>query len=92
MDAAFAQMPELFVFLTVAILLFVVGRLFLSPIRTAALLAGNGVLGMFSLFLCQLASVVTGISVAYNGVTLAVCTLLGLPGAAALIFLQWLGI
>lgn len=91
MDAAFAQMPELFVFLTVAILLFVVGRLFLSPLRTAILLAGNGILGMLSLLLCQLTSVATGFSVAYNGVTLAVCTLLGVPGAAALMLLQWLG-
>lgn len=92
MNAAFAQMPEVFVFLTAVILLFVVGRLFLSPLRTAGLLAGNGILGILSLFLCQLASVATGFSVAYNGVTLAICTLLGVPGAFALMLLQWIGI
>lgn len=92
MDMWFEQTPEVFVFLTAAILLFVVGRLFLSPLRTAVLLAGNGLLGILSLGMCHLASVSTGLSVAFNGVTLAVCTLLGIPGAAALMLIQWLGI
>lgn len=92
MDKWLEQTPEVFVFLTAVILLFVVGRLFLSPFRTAILLAGNGMLGILSLVICQLLSIGTGFNIALNGVTLAVCTLLGIPGAAALAFIQWLGI
>lgn len=86
------QSPELFYYLSGAILLFVFGRLFLSPLRTLLCLMGNAALGLAALGAAHLLSGLFGSALAINGMTLLTAALLGLPGVGLLLLLRFLGL
>ena len=74
----------------VAFAVLAVIRLFAAPLRLACKVALNTALGFGALFLLQLTAPLTGLALGLNLFNAAVIGVLGLPGLALLILLQWI--
>ena len=75
------------------LLLFVAGavlRLFKTPLKLAVQVLGNTLLGFGALFLLNLTTAVTGISLGLNVLNALVIGILGVPGLGLLLLVQWL--
>ena len=70
------------------LLLFVLVRLFLTPIRLAIKLFLNSLAGGLLLLIINLAGSMAGINIGVNLATCALTGTLGVPGIALLLFLQ----
>ena len=73
--------------------LFVAGavlRLFKTPLKLAVQVLGNTLLGFGALFLLNLTTAVTGISLGLNVLNALVIGVLGVPGLGLLLLVQWL--
>ena len=70
------------------LLLFVLVRLFLTPIRLAIKLFLNSLAGGLLLLIINVAGSMAGINIGVNLVTSALTGTLGVPGIALLLFLQ----
>ena len=77
-------MEKLVIFLALGGLLMGLVRLVAAPIRLAWKLAVNGLAGLLSLWLVNLAAGITGLAIPINAVTAVTAGLLGLPGIALL--------
>lgn len=86
-----SQTPELFYYLSGAILLFVMGRLFLSPLRALLHLLLNALTGILALFALNAIGGIFSFSIAVNATTLLTAGLLGIPGVCLLALLRWMG-
>ena len=82
---------QVLLYLSGVILIFMVGRLFFTPVKGLLYLLVNGLLGFGALLLLHLFGSQWGLNVAINGVTLATGALLGLPGVGLLVRLLLLG-
>lgn len=69
-------------------LLFVLIRLFYTPLKLALKLLLNAFCGGIMLFLINLAGSLCGIYIGINAVTCAIAGVLGIPGISLLLFLQ----
>lgn len=73
--------------------LFVVGavlRLFKTPLKMVVQVVGNTLLGFGALFLLNLTTAITGISLGVNVLNALVIGILGVPGLGLLLLVQWL--
>lgn len=73
--------------------LFVVGavlRLFKTPLKMVVQVLGNTLLGFGTLFLLNLTTAITGISLGLNVLNALVIGILGVPGLGLLLLVQWL--
>lgn len=73
--------------------LFVVGavlRLFKTPLKMVVQVVGNTLLGFGTLFLLNLTTAITGISLGVNVLNALVIGILGVPGLGLLLLVQWL--
>lgn len=69
-------------------LLFILLRIFYTPIKLALKLFLNSVAGGVILFLINFAGSLCGIYIGINAVTCAIAGVLGVPGISLLLFLQ----
>ena len=65
-------------------------RVFRSPLRLAARLLGNTLLGFGALLVLNMTSALTGISLGVNMLNALVIGILGVPGLGLLVLVQWL--
>jgi len=70
------------------LILFVVARIFFTPIKMLLRLLFNSALGMCFLFLLNLCTPFTGIYIGVNPITSVVVGAMGLPGVCLLLLLQ----
>ncbi len=73
--------------------LFVVGavvRLFKTPLKLAVQVLGNTLLGFGTLFLLNMTTAITGISLGLNVLNALVIGILGVPGLGLLLLVRWL--
>lgn len=70
------------------ILLFVVGRLLLVPIKVVLKLVFNGLLGALAIILINLVGGLAGFHIGLNVVTAFIVGILGIPGLLFLILLK----
>lgn len=70
------------------LLLFMLIRLFYTPLKLAFKLFLNAISGGVILFLINLAGSLCGIYIGINAVTCAIAGVLGIPGISLLLFLQ----
>lgn len=77
-------MEKLVIALVLGGLLMGLVRLIAAPIRLAWKLAANGLVGLVSLWLVNLAAGITGLFIPINAVTALTAGLLGLPGICLL--------
>ena len=84
------SIPEQFLIaialLFLALILF---KLFTAPLRLALKVAGNTALGFLALAALDLCSGVTGLHIGVNLINALLVGILGLPGLALLVLLQW---
>ncbi len=78
----------LIAFVFAALLLYVIARLLLVPIRLIVKLIGNVFIGGFLLVLFNLVGSLFGLNVGINVITALVVGFLGVPGLVMLIFIQ----
>jgi inhibitor of the pro-sigma K processing machinery len=69
-------------------LIYVVGRMFMMPIRLVFRLIYNGLIGGAMLWLVNLAGSYIGFTIAINPVSALIAGFLGLPGVILLIFFK----
>ena len=74
----------------VLLLLLLVFKIFLTPIRIIFKLALNTVLGFFALILINYFGAMIGISIGVNLINALVIGCLGVPGVGLLLLLRWL--
>ena len=75
--------------LTLLFLVVVCLRLFAAPLKLALKVVFNSALGFGALWLLNLTTAVTGLSLGLNIFNAAVIGVLGLPGFGLLLLLQW---
>lgn len=64
-------------------------RIFRSPLRLAVKLIANTLLGFAALWIVQLTATFTGITLGLNLLNALIVGILGIPGFALLLLLQW---
>ena len=64
-------------------------RIFRSPLRLAVKLIANTLLGFAALWIVQLTATFTGITLGLNLMNALIVGILGIPGFALLLLLQW---
>jgi len=64
-------------------------RLFRAPLRLILRLAGNTLLGFLTLWIVQLTAGFSGISLGFNLWNALIVGVLGVPGLALLLLVQW---
>ncbi len=69
-------------------LLLIIIRIFIKPIKAAAILILNSVLGGIGLYIFNYFGAGIGITIGINIVTSAICGLLGIPGLVSLAALK----
>ncbi len=74
----------------VLIMILAVIKLFSAPLRWAAKLLLNTVLGFAGVFIFNLLGTYTGVTLGLNLLNALIIGVLGLPGLALLLFLKWL--
>lgn len=75
--------------LTLLFLVVVCLRLFAAPLKLALKVAFNSVLGFGAVWLLNLTTSVTGLSLGLNWFNAIVIGILGLPGFGLLLLVQW---
>ena len=75
--------------LTLLFLVVVCLRLFAAPLRLALKVAFNSALGIGAVWLLNLTTSVTGLSLGLNWFNALLIGILGLPGFGLLLLLQW---
>lgn len=75
--------------LTLLFLVVVCLRLFAAPLRLALKVVFNSALGFGALWLLNLTTTVTGLSLGLNIFNAAVIGILGVPGFGLLLLVQW---
>lgn len=75
--------------LTLLFLVVVCLRLFAAPLRLALKVVFNSALGFGALWLLNLTTAVTGLSLGLNIFNAAVIGILGVPGFGLLLLVQW---
>lgn len=75
--------------LTLLFLVVVCLRLFAAPLKLALKVVFNSVLGFGALWLLNLTTAVTGLSLGLNIFNAAVIGILGVPGFGLLLLVQW---
>lgn len=75
--------------LTLLFLVVVCLRLFAAPLRLALKVVFNSALGFGALWLLNLTTAVTGLSLGLNIFNAAVIGILGVPGLGLLLLVQW---
>ncbi len=70
------------------VILFMLLKVFFTPVRIAFKLLVNAVCGGIVLFIFNLAGAVIGLQIGINAVTATVAGLLGIPGIAIILLLQ----
>lgn len=75
--------------LTLLFLVVVCLRLFAAPLKLALKVAFNSVLGFGAVWLLNLTTSVTGLSLGLNWFNALLISILGLPGFGLLLLVQW---
>ena len=75
--------------LVIAFFVFALGRLFKSPLKLILRIGINAVLGFAALWLLNLTTGFTGLSLGLSWFNAAVIGVLGVPGFFLLLLLQW---
>lgn len=90
MDIAQMNIAEQF-FLIIALLFLalVLFKLFSTPLRLALKLGINTLLGFLALIALDLFSPILGLHIGVNWINALIVAILGLPGLALLILMQW---
>lgn len=79
------------VFLFGVILLIIIGRVFLTPIKFILKILLNSAFGLGVLFLINFFGAGAGLNVGINWLTGLICGILGVPGVILVLLLKWLG-
>ncbi|MBR2742086.1 MAG: pro-sigmaK processing inhibitor BofA family protein [Clostridia bacterium] len=82
---------DILAFLFGVILIIIIGRVFLAPIKFILKILLNSALGLTILFLINFFGAGAGISVGLNWLTGLICGVLGIPGIVLVLLLKWLG-
>ena len=80
---------QFFIIIAVLFLALIVFKLFSAPLRLALKVGVNTVLGFLALVALDLFSPLLGLHIAVNLVNALIVGILGLPGLALLVLLQW---
>ena len=84
------SIPEQFLIAIAALFLaLILFKLFTAPLRLALKVACNTALGFLALAALDLCSSVTGLHIGVNLINALLVGILGLPGLALLVLLQW---
>lgn len=75
-------------YLALAVVLFILVRLFFTPLRIGLRLLGRAAFGLAGLLLLNVCGSLFSISLAVNPVTVCVAGLLGVPGVALMLLVQ----
>ncbi len=84
----FESQHQALIYVLLAVLLFIVLRLFVRPLRLSFAALSQMGLGLLGLLGLNFAGGLFGVGLALNAVTVAVAAFLGLPGVSLLLFLQ----
>ncbi|MBQ1434731.1 MAG: pro-sigmaK processing inhibitor BofA family protein [Clostridia bacterium] len=82
---------DVLAFIFGVILLIIIGRLFLTPIKFILKIALNSAFGLFILFIVNFFGKAAGLTVGINWLTGLICGVLGIPGVVLVLLLKWLG-
>ena len=88
--ADFMGIGEIAAYALAAIIMLILCRIFIKPLKTVLILILNSVLGGIGLYIFNLIFASIGFSIGINPVTAAVCGMLGLPGLVLLILVKLL--
>jgi len=88
----FGGTNEVLVFLFGVVLLIIIGRVFIKPIKFIIKILLNSALGLGILFLINHFGSSVGLNVGINWLTGLICGVLGIPGVILVLMLKWLGI
>ncbi len=83
--------PEVFTYLIGISLMILFARVFFTPLKAVLYVLSSSAIGVFCLIAINYFSPYLGFSIAINGVSIVVASLLGLPGVILLILLQLIG-
>ena len=87
----YEQYQQVLLYLFGIIVLFICGRIFLTPLKTGLRVVVNGGFSIAILALTNFLLSPLGFHLGINVVTVLVCVLLGAPGFATLAILQFMG-
>jgi inhibitor of the pro-sigma K processing machinery len=83
------MLQSVFAYIFGLLLLFIVGRLLLAPIKIVLRLIYNGILGGLLLIIVNFVGGFFNINIGINPITAIVTGILGIPGVVLLLVLQW---
>lgn len=78
------------VYLGCIVFLFIIGKIFVLPIKFILKLIGNSIIGGILIFIVNLVGSLFGFHIGLNIVTAIVTGILGIPGVVLLFFLKFL--
>lgn len=78
------------VYLGCIVFLFIIGKIFVLPIKFILKLIGNSIIGGILIFIVNLVGSLFGFHIGLNIVTAIVTGILGIPGVVLLCFLKFL--
>ncbi len=78
------------VYLGCIIFLFIIGKIFVLPIKFILKLIGNSIIGGILIFIVNLVGSLFGFHIGLNIITAIVTGILGIPGVVLLCFLKFL--
>lgn len=87
----FESSNNILIFLFGVILLIIIGRLFISPIKFILKFLLNSVIGVLILFLISFLGKFIGLLININIFNIIVSAILGIPGIILILMLKWLG-
>ena len=89
-EVAMDTLAIIFIVIAVVFLLYILIKIFKKPMKLIFKFLLNTLLGFVSLILLNFVGAFIGISIGINWLNAAVVGILGLPGVALLLILQWL--
>ena len=87
----FEQSNNILVFLFGVILLIIIGRLYITPIKFILKILLNSAIGLAILFVINFFGKMIGLTIGINVITVLVSGILGVPGIVLMLMLKWLG-
>ncbi|MBQ3378981.1 MAG: pro-sigmaK processing inhibitor BofA family protein [Clostridia bacterium] len=82
---------DILAFLFGIILLIIIGRVFLKPIKFILKILLNSAAGLLILFIINFFGANAGMTIGINWLTGLICGVLGVPGVILVLLLKWLG-
>ena len=80
---------QFFIAIVLLFLVLIASKLFSAPLRLALKVISNTALGLLALIALDLFSPLLGIHIAVNLINALIVGILGLPGLALLVLMQW---